>query len=366
MFFKKTALYTTFLIGLTTASPLQAADFKEEYQAYKTALAAKEFDLALQHLEAAYPLAEKIYGKTSRDYANLGFNLANAIMRGRWPSQKDYAIHSERAFALYQTGIAIYQQLPDTQPADIIVLTLNSIEVAATSPIKVELLDKALDLATAQNNPELLASTQLQAFEIVSRTDIYQEKHNRMLSAAFDYFKANAKTHPNQYLQATYAMAQMKYANKKLESAAEYFTDVIAQTKTLDYSHPMALASHARMVNIYERQGASEQATPHCVAIGSMTPWNSEQDPVPLFRQEPKYPLNAAKRGVSGFAKLKFTITPEGSVNNIEVLETKGSEAFGTNALDALAKWRYAPKFENGKAVAFESQVLLEYNITSR
>ncbi len=366
MNFKKTALYTTLFIGLTVALPLQAADFNEEYKAYKTALAAKEFNLALQHLEAAYPLAEKIYGKTSIDYANLGFNLANEIMRGRWPAQKDYAQHSERAMALYQTGIAIYQQAPDTQPADIIVLTLNAIEVAPTPPMKVDLLDKALALATSQNNPELLASTQLQAFEVVSRTDIYQEQHNRMLVAAYDYFKANAATHPKQYLQATYAMAQMKYASKKLESAAEYFTDVIAQTKTLDFSHPLALASHARLVNIYERQGESEQATPHCVAIGSMTPWDNNQDPVPLFRQEPKYPMNAAKRGISGFAKLKFTITPEGSVSNIQILETKGSDAFGSNAVDALAKWRYAPKFENGKAVTADAAVLLEFNINPR
>ena len=61
MFLKKTALYTTLLIGLTTVMPLQAADFNEEYQAYKTALAAKKFDEALQHLETTYPLIPKNY-----------------------------------------------------------------------------------------------------------------------------------------------------------------------------------------------------------------------------------------------------------------------------------------------------------------
>lgn len=364
MFFKKTALYSALFIGLTTALPLQAADFNEEYQAYKTALAAQKFDVALQHLEAAYPLAEKIYGKTSLDYANLGFSLANAITRIHSPSYKPNRAHSERALALYQEGLSIYQQLPNIPAAEIIMHTLNACEVTDSSQTKSEFVEKALELAAAQNSPELLATTKLQAFEIIAKTDKYREKHNAMLEEAYTFFQANAKTYPDRNLRATFMMAQAKYANKKMKSAEPLLLDVIAQTKQLDFSHPMALAAHARLVDIYERNGASEQATPHCVAIGSMTPWNNNQDPVPLFRKEPKYPMPAANEWIQGYARLSFTITPEGAVTDIKVIETKGSRLFGDVSKTALAKWRYAPKFENGKAVPATAMVQMDFALS--
>jgi TonB family protein len=369
MFFKKSAFYITFLVGVSAALPLQvsalqASDFNQEYQAYKTALEAKKFDDALQHLEAAYPLAEKIYGKTSMDYANLGFSLANAIARSHPPRFKENLAQSERALALYQDGLAIYQQLPNIPATDIILHTLNACTVTNSSKVKSEFVGKALELAEAQNNPELLAVTQLQAFEIISETDKYREKHNIMLEAAYDFFHANAKTYPEKNLWATYLMAQAKFANKKLKSAEPLLLDVITQTKHLDFSHPMALAAHARLVDIYESKGKSEQATPHCVAIGSMTPWNNNQKPLPIFRREPQYPEHAARAGIQGYAKLSFTITPEGAVTNIKVVETKGSSAFGETSKAVLAKWRYAPKFENGKAVPAESMVQMDFSLS--
>lgn len=361
---KKTALATALFLTLSAALPLQAADFNQEYQAYKTALDAKKFDVALQHLETAYPLAEKVFGKMSRDYANLGFSLANAITRIYPPSQKENQEHSARALALYEDGLSIYQQLPNTPAADIILHTLNACDVTESDQTISELVGKALELAAAQNNPELLAITQLQAFEIIAKTTKYREKHIAMLEEAYAYFQANAKTHPTNNLRATFLMAQVKYANKKLQSAEPLLLDVIAQTKQLDFSHPLALASHARLVDIYERRGKSEQATPHCIAIGSMTPWSTDQEPVPLFRQEPKYPVSAAKQWLQGYARLKFTITPEGTVSNVQVIETKGSNSFGEASKSVLAKWRYAPKFENGKAVPAEGMVQMDFRLS--
>ena len=220
-----------------------------------------------------------------------------------------------------------------------------------------------MKLASAQNKPELVAATKLQGFELIAHSFAYREKHNVMLKEAFDYFQTNAGAYPQLYLRATYLMAQVQYAKKKYDAAETYLLDVVAQTKQLDFSHPMALAAHARLVDIYEKEGKSEQATPHCIAIGSMTPWNNNQDPVPLFRKEPEYPMSAARAGKDGYAKMKFTITPEGSVTNIEVVETHGSTTFGSKGVEALAKWRYAPKFENGKAVPVEAMVQLNYQM---
>lgn len=363
MTFRKAALATSLILALTTVTPLQAADFSTEYKAYQTELEARNFPAALAHIEAAYQAAESVYGKNSRNYANLGFSLANTLAKVHHPSLNGNSAQNARALALYRSGIAIYQQLPDVTPTEIITQTINAIEVTDNAIAQTELLEDALKLAKAQNQPELVAATQVQGFESIAHSFAYREKHNVMLKEAFDFFQTNAATYPKQYLHATYLMAQIKYAKKKYTAAETYFLDVLKQTKELNFSHPLALGAHARLVDIYEQQGKSAQATPHCIAIGSMTPWNNNQDPVPLFRKEPEYPMSAARARKDGYAKMKFTITPEGSITNIEVLETQGSSAFGTKGVEALAKWRYAPKFENGKAVPTESVVQLDYKI---
>lgn len=41
----------------------------------------------------------------------------------------------------------------------------------------------------------------------------------------------------------------------------------------------------------------------------------------------------------------------------------KGGALFEKESIEALNKWRYAPKFENGKAVEAQSSVQLDYTI---
>lgn len=363
MSLKQTAISASLFCAFLLISPAQATDFSNEYRAYDTAFAANDFKAALKHLELAYPLGEQKFGKNSLNFANLSFNLANTLRQVYPPHYPEHKVHSERALALYAAGIAIYQQHPEASPTELIMHFLNATDVTDDSAQKLAFVDSALAVASKQADPAILAATQLRVFEIISRTDKYRERHNSMLKEAYAYFEEHAQAHPQQKLRATFLMAQLRYAYKKLDQAEPLLLDVIQQTKQLDFSHPMALAAHARLVDLYERKGKSAEATPHCIAIGSMTPWDENQDPVPLFRKEPAYPMNEARRGISGFAKFKFTITAEGAVTNIEIVETDGSKTFGTHGKEALAKWRYAPKFENGQPVNTTTMVQLDFRM---
>jgi TonB family protein len=84
-----------------------------------------------------------------------------------------------------------------------------------------------------------------------------------------------------------------------------------------------------------------------------MIPWQQNLDPMPLYRLEPKYPIDLAKRKKEGWAKMSFTIDEMGFVTDIQVLDVvNGGRNFGKESVKVLKKWRYAPKFENGQAVA--------------
>ena len=71
----------------------------------------------------------------------------------------------------------------------------------------------------------------------------------------------------------------------------------------------------------------------------------------PIFRIQPVYPRRAALRNIEGFVILQFDITPIGNTDNITVIQASPPQIFNSNAIQALKKWKYKPKIENGKAV---------------
>ncbi len=77
----------------------------------------------------------------------------------------------------------------------------------------------------------------------------------------------------------------------------------------------------------------------------------SDRDVQPLVRIEPQYPMSAKQRGVEGWVKLMFTITAAGTVSDIVVTASNPGTVFNQAAVQAVSKWKYNPKVENGTAV---------------
>ncbi|MEP1444754.1 MAG: energy transducer TonB [Paraglaciecola sp.] len=89
-------------------------------------------------------------------------------------------------------------------------------------------------------------------------------------------------------------------------------------------------------------------------------------DARPIVRVEPKYPTTAAKDGVEGWVKLSFSITASGTVSNIKVLDSKPKRTFNQAAKRALAKWKYKPNIQAGKAQAQDGMmVMLDFKLAS-
>ncbi len=350
------------LASLLACPALATADngsFKQHYQAYQQALSQRDLPLALQELEQAYTLAKQIYAPDSEDFANLTLSLANHRLR-------DDKIPRQDIYPLYSQALSSLEKLHG--PANVALLDplLGAAKTAEDHHAKLSLLERAIDIAEQQQNPALLAEVQLEAYEVASNTFYYGRKHLGWLKQAHAYASSPANRDANLTLRTTFHLGNALMGSNELRKSAELLTTVVDQTKALNFSHPYALASHARLVNIYERLGKSEQATPHCIALGSMKPWDDNQEQAPLFRVEPKYPLREAERGVMGYAVLSFTINTSGAVQNVEVLETGGAKSFGEESAKALAKWRFAPKFVDGKAVTASSKVRIDFALQGR
>ena len=82
-----------------------------------------------------------------------------------------------------------------------------------------------------------------------------------------------------------------------------------------------------------------------------------------MSRVPPDYPPTALERKLEGHAQLKFTVTQEGSVTDIAVVEAT-DESFGAAAAAAIAKWRYLPRVLDGRRVpARDQQTIIRFQL---
>ncbi|HCZ9280267.1 TPA: energy transducer TonB [Vibrio alginolyticus] len=75
------------------------------------------------------------------------------------------------------------------------------------------------------------------------------------------------------------------------------------------------------------------------------------QQALPLYRVDPRYPSKALKRRVEGYVIMRFTIGATGRPKDIEVIEAEPERMFEREAIRALKKWKYQPKVEDGVSI---------------
>lgn len=90
-------------------------------------------------------------------------------------------------------------------------------------------------------------------------------------------------------------------------------------------------------------------------------------DAQPIVRVEPRYPPAAARDGVEGWVRLRFTIDETGGVTDIEIIDAQPRRIFDQEARRALRRWRYAPKVVDGQAQRQEGMtVQLDFTLDGR
>ena len=73
---------------------------------------------------------------------------------------------------------------------------------------------------------------------------------------------------------------------------------------------------------------------------------------LPIVKVPAQYPRRAAERGIEGWVMLEFTVTKQGTVTDVEVVDADPKGYFERSAVRAAQKWKYKPKVVNGQAIA--------------
>ena len=93
---------------------------------------------------------------------------------------------------------------------------------------------------------------------------------------------------------------------------------------------------------------------------------SNDAEVIPLNEVLPVYPDSARRRGIEGYVKLAFTITPDGKVENVRVVESSPKNVFDREARRAAVRWRFSPSSKNGQLVAREAVKTLQFRLEKR
>ncbi len=331
-----------------------ASEFSQSYTAYKQAVADKDNELALKYAQQAYELGSVEFGPESLDTATLALNYASVLEE---QEQK------ELANTFYLLALESYQSKYGDEAIEVLDPLLGAAHTSSEPKTAKSLFEDAIDIASGAENRILHAHTLSAAFATLSKTRLYNRTIRNYALDAYEIYKEELPQDSLTRVKAAYIAGSIYFVEKKNSKAIPLLNDVIQQFSVLNYTHPYELKAHAYLVELYEREGESDKSTEHCIAIGSMRPWLDDQEQMPLYRHEPKYPFSYVKRRKSGWAEVSFTVDESGFVKDPKLLDSAGGSKFSDESIKALKQWRYAPKFVDGSPIAEQSRVRIDFTI---
>jgi TonB family protein len=83
-----------------------------------------------------------------------------------------------------------------------------------------------------------------------------------------------------------------------------------------------------------------------------------------IKKMEPEYPQEALDQRIQGTVLLRTEISEAGKVTNLTLIS--GHPLLAPAAIEAVKQWMYQPYLQDGRAVAFETQVQVDFRLPSK
>ena len=147
---------------------------------------------------------------------------------------------------------------------------------------------------------------------------------------------------------------------------APRFANAVRTTGPLTRSYAREIANPLPTAAIVAPAVASESTMTPPAAVEPMAPGVVAADQLDrVVARDPVYPPQALRDGTRGWVELEFTITPNGTVRDIQVVAAEPRGVFDGAASDAVAAWRFRPRVVNGQPVAQRSTVTMHFDVDS-
>jgi periplasmic protein TonB len=156
--------------------------------------------------------------------------------------------------------------------------------------------------------------------------------------------------------QAQLAQAQARAAAQQTAATPDQPTEPVTEAPSPPVSTP-AVAATSRPTP------TPTPATPPSEPAPTPAPAADDRPFQLVKRVDPVYPQRALRQRITGWVEMTFTITPNGDVTAIAVVDSQPRREFDREASKALAQWKFKPRIEGGKPVAASARQRLEFKL---
>lgn len=214
-----------------------------------------------------------------------------------------------------------------------------------TFPVGASVAEQAInqhDFNEAQRQIDLLAKADPANYTLTilrSKLDAQRKLQDREQQLASDKEKQQQ-------------LAAQKAASDKVE--ADRLAAEAQQKAAADQRAAQARAAQQQQAS----EARQQQATSAAANTGSATAANaSGTHPAVLLRNvPPRYPTTAVRANQEGWVEVTFTITPEGSVDDVKVVDAEPRHVFDRAATEAVSRWKFQPATQDGTPVASQDK----------
>ncbi len=120
-----------------------------------------------------------------------------------------------------------------------------------------------------------------------------------------------------------------------------------------------SLGTNAELTALNQRLAQLKQA-----AAAASPPEMTEASLTRLKPIELDYPSEALRKNIEGWVELSYVISAEGKVTTVKVLNSSPAGVFDTAAAKALARVRYKPVMQGGKATAVSTKLRIAFRVS--
>lgn len=330
----------------------------QAYLAYENAMTAQDDDAAFDAAAVAWRAARtaridpELIGILAENYGQLAQRRgAHGEAYEAWRNAGEISDRArnpapERALRWYNAGVAAYAngEVDDAnrclarsaraQPAD----------------------DAVRDEALFGNTQYLIAATTAQLGRLSG-----VDEHAR---AAISAFQVSGRADDSMYANAYYLSGIAHYSSGDDAESAMDFNMARGMLATLDAG---ARQNDIRVLELWLSLARRRLSEPQLEQIdvqlaASRFPPPPEAGPfeifdepnhdaVPIVRDEPRYPREAARQGIQGVSLVQFDVSAEGVPENIVVITSIPGGVFEEVSAQAVAQWRYPVATRNGQPV---------------
>ena len=324
--------------------------FDAAWAAYRVAVQSKDTDAMVRTASRALAIAEQDPVTDEHRLAILTLNYGKALLT---------AGEIDRAQEVLTQSISRYEQAHGADSPELIAAIVELADAHASpggGGKHAGYYKRAIKLSAAHNGEQSIrhANLLLRAGQNL-RDGPRSVAGRKYLTDAIGIYSSQLGSDSVQVAEASYFLGKIAFSARKFRTAETHLVTALAG---FDGNNPVGrqreLLTRALLVQTYEYLGDSVKATEHCLAIGQMDLLGPDQIQKPLFRLAASYPIDMLAKRREGFVDVGFIVDEAGFVRKPVILKNSGGPSFSTSALNAVKRFRYAPKFVDGNPVSTE------------